>query len=125
MLCRQWLPGLLQIATGGRPSDLLGLGDVVFPAMLTGWAQRWDARQKEKEREDEEEVMSDDLGSSSKSSPSLFQASLFGFVIGCFLCEFYQTGAGQPALIYIIPAMSAAVLLRNPARLQEMWLESV
>jgi hypothetical protein len=35
-------PGLLQMSVGGRISDLLGLGDVIFPAILISWARRSD-----------------------------------------------------------------------------------
>ena len=36
---------------------------------------------------------------------SMFQASLAGYALGCLLCELFQTGSGQPALIYIVPSM--------------------
>ena len=29
--------------------------------------------------------------------------------MGCLLCEVFQTGQGQPALLYVVPAMLAAV----------------
>eukprot|EP00596_Hydrurales_sp_CCMP1899_P001733 CAMPEP_0119054392 /NCGR_PEP_ID=MMETSP1177-20130426/75032_1 /TAXON_ID=2985 /ORGANISM="Ochromonas sp, Strain CCMP1899" /LENGTH=97 /DNA_ID=CAMNT_0007034605 /DNA_START=1250 /DNA_END=1540 /DNA_ORIENTATION=- len=32
-----WRPGLFQVVVGGKVSDVLGLADVVFPAMLAGW----------------------------------------------------------------------------------------
>ena len=84
-------PGLLQVRLGGRVSDVLGLGDAVFPALVAGFAKRYDLAQ-EKSR--------------------LFPAALTGFGVGCLLCEFSPgiDGRGLPALLYILPVMLLAVL---------------
>ena len=95
-----WLPGLFQINVGGKPSDLLGVGDVVFPSMLASWAKRYD--------------LSFDSGNEDNDESSgLFGASLIGFVLGCLLCEVLQTGQGQPALIYLVPSMFFTVTLQG------------
>ena len=84
-------PGLLQVRLGGRVSDVLGLGDAVFPALVAGFAKRYDLAQ-EKSR--------------------LFPAALAGFGVGCLLCELSPgiDGRGLPALLYILPVMLLAVL---------------
>ena len=38
--------GLFQVVVGGKVSDVLGLADVVFPAMLAGWSVRYDVDKK-------------------------------------------------------------------------------
>ena len=83
-------PGLLQVRLGGRVSDVLGLGDAVFPALVAGFAKRHD------------------LARGSR----LFPAALTGFGVGCLLCELSPgiDGRGLPALLYILPVMVLAVL---------------
>ena len=83
-------PGLLQVRLGGRVSDVLGLGDAVFPALVAGFAKRYD------------------LARGSR----LFPAALTGFGVGCLLCELSPgiDGRGLPALLYILPVMLLAVL---------------
>ena len=83
-------PGLLQVRLGGRVSDVLGLGDAVFPALVAGFAKRYD------------------LARGSR----LFPAALAGFGVGCLLCELSPgiDGRGLPALLYILPVMLLAVL---------------
>ena len=84
-------PGLLQVRLGGRVSDVLGLGDAVFPALVARFAKRYDLSQKERR---------------------LFPAALTGFGVGCLLCELSPgiDGRGLPALLYILPVMLLAVL---------------
>ncbi len=83
-------PGLLQVRLGGRVSDVLGLGDAVFPALVAGFAKRYD------------------LARGSR----LFPAALAGFGVGCLLCELSPgiDGRGLPALLCILPVMLLAVL---------------
>lgn len=175
-------------------SDVLGLADVVFPAMLAGWSlryditkrnafenQRADARQiiesnlvrdvvppvvgatgggrrgiigtivrfirrrapspspspeaspemsKEKEREkniivilEEEKVAILQTKISVIEKNSVFRSSLIGYGIGCFLCEVFQTGQGQPALLFIVPSMFFTVFVTGVLRgeLDDMW----
>lgn len=89
-----WRPGLFDVIVGGRISDAFGLGDVTFPSMLSGWAARFDNMMKSK------------YGKSS----SLFLTSMVGYALGCLLLDIFQTGQGQPALVYIVPTMSICLL---------------
>jgi len=102
----QWLPGILQVSVGQQVSDLLGLGDIVFPSILAGWAKRWDIREEKEGRES-----------------GIYRATLSGFAIGCLLCEILQTGSGQPALIYLVPAMLATTATKGlfTGQLGRMW----
>ena len=173
-------------------SDVLGLADVVFPAMLAGWSLRYDitkrntfenrkssARQiiesnsvraadravesvegaavgekkgfidtikgffreaapesdqeisKEKEREqniivilEEEKVAILQTKLAVNDKNSVFRSSLIGYGIGCFLCEVFQTGQGQPALLFIVPSMFFTVFASGVLRgeLDDMWV---
>lgn len=82
-----WRPGLFQVSVGGRISDVLGIADVLFPSLLATWALRFDMK-------------NDDLEDPNRPT---FRAVLAGYLVGCLLCEIFQTGAGQPALVYIVP----------------------
>ncbi|CAE7506162.1 EMB2654 [Symbiodinium sp. CCMP2456] len=103
-----WRPGLLEVVLGSRPSDVLGLGDVVFPAVLAGWALRRD------------------LQSESGSRPGYFMAALLGYVLGSAGCEASVYGfnlPGLPALALLVPAMLGCVSLLAAIRgeLAELW----
>ena len=181
--------GLFQVVVGGKVSDVLGLADVVFPAMLAGWSIRYDvdkrtlyerarddslrviednsvtesdetvadkvevklgivgrvkmifrrlrkeetndretAKVREREQniivileEEKIEVISSKLDVDSKNS--LFSSSILGYGIGCVLCEIFQTGEGQPALLYIVPSMFTSVFTTGVLRgeLKDMW----
>ena len=91
-----WRPGLFEVSMDGKVTDGLGLGDVVFPGILTGWSYRYDLKSID--------------GNEGQQGSSIFQASIAGYALGCFLCEIFQTGQGQPALIYIVPSMLLAVI---------------
>jgi presenilin-like A22 family membrane protease len=91
-----WQPGLLQVDLRGRVTDALGLGDIIFPSMLTGWAMRFDANNSMNTLPDS----GDELG--------LYQSTLLGFAGGCILCELNQQGGGLPALLFVVPSMLAA-----------------
>ena len=97
-----WQPGLFEVVIGGKVSDVLGIGDALFPSVLAGWAYRFDNFQKNKS--------------------SLFAASLIGYGFGCLLMETLQTGQGQPALLYITPSMSLLMLVTS---LKEGTLSSI
>ena len=88
-----WQPGLLQIAINGKPSDLLGLGDIIFPSLLASWSLR-----KDKE-------------SSDKLGNIFFRSSMFSYAIGCLALEVFQTGSGQPALLYLVPSMLSGLIV--------------
>lgn len=88
----KWRPGLFEVAIDGRISDALGLGDVVFPAILGGWSYRFDKAQ------------STDVSISNNTYP-LYSSCIGGYIIGCIACELFQTGSGQPALLFLVPSM--------------------
>ena len=89
-------------------SDIIGIADVLFPAIFAGWAYRFD---QETNR----------LGDNNKQT--VYRNCLFGFVTGCVLLEVFQTGEGQPALLYIIPSMVISLLLGGiqNKNLNNMW----
>ena len=92
-----WAPGLLVVELGGRVSDALGVGDVVFPAMLAGWARRRDV------------ALADGGG-------GYLASALLGYAGGCVALELVG-GTGGPALIELVPTNAAwGVLGRAAAR---------
>ena len=103
-----WQPGLLSVVVGGKTTDALGLGDAVFPAMLSGWALRRDLLAH---------------GAGSEGGEVYFKAAMGGYCIGCFLCEVTNSGGGQPALLVLVPAMLATVLTTATVRgeLLDIW----
>lgn len=92
-----WQPGLLEVRLRGHVTDLLGLGDAVFPSLLSTYALRYDSSS------------SDDA---TTTLPYYFAASIAGYGLGCAACEFAPGigSSGLPALLFIIPAMLASVL---------------
>ena len=92
-----WQPGLLEVRLRGRVTDLLGLGDAVFPSLLSTHALRFDSSS------------SDDA---TTAIPYYFAASVAGYGLGCAACEFAPGigSSGLPALLFIIPAMLTSVL---------------
>ena len=92
-----FVPGALTVRIGGRVSDVLGLGDCVFPALVAGFAKRYDA---------------------AGGAAAYFPAALAGFGVGCVACEFAPgiNAGGVPALVVLLPAMIAAVLATGAAR---------
>ena len=50
------------------------------------------------------------------SRNSLFSSSMLGYGIGSLLCEIFQTGQGQPALLYIVPSMFVSVFITGVLR---------
>jgi hypothetical protein len=115
-----WRPGLFQVVVSGRVSDALGLADVIFPALLAGWALRFDHLQKQEHDSEQGQGQV----SERPQSAGLYPAALFGFVLGCLSLELLQTGAGgQPALIYLVPAMLLSVFVAGAkaGALSRMW----
>ena len=89
-----WQPGLLEVRLRGRVTDLLGLGDAVFPSLLSTFALRFDSS-----RFDDTNI------------PYYFAASVAGYGVGCVACEFAPGigSSGLPALLFIIPSMLISV----------------
>jgi hypothetical protein len=86
-----WQPGLFQVRLRGIVTDLLGLGDAVFPTLLSTFLFRFDQEMR--------------------TGTNYFAASLVGFGIGCAACEFAPgvQDTGLPALLFLVPSMFAAV----------------
>jgi hypothetical protein len=103
-----WRPGLLQVNLNGKTSDALGLGDVIFPSLLAGWALRYDRRSS---------TAAVNADTSTGGEGGVYNSALGGYALGCLLCELFQTGAGQPALLYVVPAMVATMASANFALL--------
>jgi hypothetical protein len=101
-----WQPGLFQVQIRGAVSDLLGLGDAVFPSLLATFLRRYDLQ-------------------SSQEDTKYFEASLVGFAGGCLACEFVPGigSSGLPALLFIVPSMLTTVagLALVRGNLQSLW----
>lgn len=83
-----WRPGLLDMVLAGRVSDVLGLGDIVFPACLVSWGFAFNM--------------------------AYAYAAIAGYVLGSLLTEVVSTFGptqGLPALIFLAPAMLGSVTL--------------
>mmetsp|Transcript_34919 Transcript_34919/g.104156 ORF Transcript_34919/g.104156 Transcript_34919/m.104156 type:complete len:558 (-) Transcript_34919:178-1851(-) len=105
-----WQPGLLEVRLRGRATDLLGLGDAVFPSLLATFAFRFDRKE--------------DAGEGESDRPLLyFSAAMFGFTTGCLACEFVPgiDSTGLPALLFIVPAMFTSVLGLAAVRGDNVW----
>lgn len=106
-------PALVLLApgfTGGphAPFALLGFGDVAIPGLAVAAAARWDAVKGQ--------------------APTTAGAAVGGYIVG--LCLTYAAllagvggGPGQPALVYICPAVLAAIGVAAAAKRQAkaMW----
>jgi hypothetical protein len=95
-----WRPGLLEMVLVGRVSDVIGLGDIVFPACLVSWGFALNM--------------------------SYASATIGGYILGSLLTEVASTlgpNQGLPALIFIAPAMLATVSLVAIQRgeMAEIW----
>lgn len=97
---QSWRPGLFEVSIGGKISDALGLGDVVFPGILAGWALRSDFGKSTNENNDTMEK-------------PLFDAFMIGLIISFVMLEVFQTGQGQPALEYIVPSVLISMFLKS------------
>ncbi|KAL3935797.1 MAG: hypothetical protein SGBAC_008749, partial [Bacillariaceae sp.] len=97
-------PGLLTIRIGNDNllGGGLGLGDAVFPSLLATLTRRFDLEQLGVITEEDKE-----------KGVSLFAASMLGYFLGCFACEFAPmiSTSGIPALVFIIPSMVLCVFL--------------
>lgn len=84
-----WKPGLLEMVIVGRVSDVIGLGDVVFPACLVSWGYAFHKHYA--------------------------YASIVGYIIGSVITEVVSTFGptqGLPALIFLAPAMLGSVSIQ-------------
>lgn len=85
-----WSPGLFQVVINNRISDVLGLGDIIFPSVLVRWAKYFDTREGENVND---------------RKSKLYNSAIGGYVIGLVMCEIFQTGSGAPALLFLVPSM--------------------
>ena len=99
-----WQPGLLTVLLQGRVTDALGLGDIVAPSILAGWAARFDARLGQRSGREGEEGR--------ESSGGYLGASLAGYGVGCLLLEVVPAELSRAALLFLVPSMLSAVLGR-------------
>jgi len=99
-----WQPGLFVVRLRGIVTDLLGLGDAVFPSLLSTFCLRYDR---------------------SATPTNYFAASLVGFGVGCLVCEFVPgiADSGLPALLFIVPSMLTVVglLLLFRGEIASFW----
>ena len=126
-------------ARGPLPrTDALGLGDVVAPSILAGWAHRLDLRlaQSPPSKVDDEGVDDegvDDEGVDDEGADSLARVAardeagdeagggylasvLVGYGAGCVLLEVVPPGLGRAALLFLVPSCRAAVIGRLALR---------
>jgi presenilin-like A22 family membrane protease/uncharacterized membrane protein YciS (DUF1049 family) len=89
-MIKSWSPGLFEVNLNHRITDILGIADVLFPSLLLTWAKRNDFTT----------IMKKDQNLTSYTT-----SCSVGFLIGCFMCEVFQTGQGQPALLFLVPSM--------------------
>lgn len=83
-----WQPGLLEMVLVGRVSDVIGLGDVVFPACVISWGFTF--------------------------VKQYAYAAIFGYIVGSLLTEVVSTFGptqGLPALVFLAPSMLGSVTL--------------
>lgn len=95
-----WRPGLLEMVLVGRVSDVIGLGDVVFPACLVSWGYTFHKHYA--------------------------YASIVGYIIGSIVTEAVSTFGptqGLPALIFLAPAMlgSVSILALQRGEFNRVW----
>ena len=105
-------PGLLVTKIGDRLGGSLGLGDAVFPSLLTTFVRRFDVRNNIRTEGE-------------TKRPSLFTVSMVGYILGCVSCEFTPllSTSGLPALVFIIPFMLGSVITASyfSGELQDLW----
>ena len=114
-----WQPGLLEVELRGRVTDLLGLGDAVFPSLLSTFCLRFDQRSISNSNSNSNINSSRSPSSDFSSSfPLYFAASLLGFIAGCVACDLAPgiDSSGLPALLFIVPAMATTTLGLAAAR---------
>ena len=103
-----WQPGLLVVLVRGRVTDGLGLGDVVCPAMLLGWARRYDlAAAAQRQAANEGGGKGDEGGEG-----GYLGAALGGYTLGCLLLEIAPPELARAALLFLVPSALAALLAR-------------
>ena len=118
-----WQPGLMVVCARGRITDALGLGDLVFPAMLAGWAGRFDARTAAAARDGDggdgngdDGAAADDGRTGGGGGGGHLRACLVGYLVGCVGLEVAPPELTSAALPFLVPPMLVALggtLLRS------------
>eukprot|EP01038_Epipyxis_sp_PR26KG_P004656 gene4656-6543_t len=120
-----WKPGLFEIIVNNRITDVLGLADIVFPCLLVTWALRYDQHHNKPLLTTHNDNIDNNNSSNNNkdisvtkevippSSLKLFDVTVYGYMLGCLLCEVFQTGQGQPALLFITPSMIITLILQS------------
>ena len=161
-----WQPGLFTVVLNGKVTDALGLADVVFPAILAGWAHRrdrisataagsdatasagpptWPVEATRPVADPDHALSTVDKAATAgvggqaadgdggslvgggrrahEDDSAYLSAAMGGYAVGCFACEVFNSGAGQPALLFLVPPMFSAVLLAAGLRgeLSRVW----
>ena len=113
----QFQPGILTTKIGSSLGGALGLGDAVFPSILSTFTKRFD-----------EHITKSNYNDSPKENndrKSLFTASIAGYIVGCLSCELlpFISSTGVPALIFIVPSMLLSVLAVavEQEELESLW----
>lgn len=117
-----WQPGLLVVSINGRITDALGLGDVVFPAMLAGWAHRFDLhlRAQPSAQRSGEPIPLEGAGQNESretsmgngDAPGYLSSALSGYAFGCLLLEVAPPELTRAALLFLAPSIIGAVGLQ-------------
>lgn len=111
-----WQPGLLAVVLGGRVTDGLGLGDVVAPSLLVGWARRFDLRITADAEAGAGEVDAAEAADGNRSEGGYLTTALVGYLMGCVLLEVAPPALSRAALLFLVPSTASAVLLRLAMR---------
>lgn len=119
-----WQPGLLTVNLQGRVTDALGLGDIVAPSILAGWAHRFDLSLAGVGREGGDaggdktgdDKTGDENGEKARAGGGAgggyLSAALAGYGVGCVLLEVAPPELTRAALLFLVPSMLTAVLGR-------------
>ena len=135
-----WQPGLLVVSLEGRLTDGLGLGDVVAPSMLAGWAHRFDERKRCAARAAADGSGGESSGGESSGvdrdggrprrpgyspgySAGYLGVALRGYAAGCVALEVAPAELTRAALLFLVPCTAAGVLGALAVRgdLDEAW----
>ncbi|MBX9695544.1 MAG: hypothetical protein K2Z81_24380, partial [Cyanobacteria bacterium] len=102
-------------------SDVLGLGDVIFPSILVRWTKYFD--EKATRAQEEATDASEGVLEHQNQRYNMYQAAIGGYIIGLVMCEIFQTGSGAPALLFLVPSMFISLgiqILRSKIPISEL-----
>jgi len=105
-----WQPGLLTVQLLGRPTDALGLGDVVAPSLVAGWAHRFDQAAGQTQQGEEADKVRGSGGDG--GGGGYLGTALGGYFGGCILLEVGPPELTRAALLFLVPSMLVAIVGR-------------